>query len=254
MRDRPLARHPRRSVPPVTRLMPRRRSRSPDPSCQSAGRTERVIATVPGRPRNGSGEARSAGQIRVVSNSRRRSRCRTRISGTVSALDLGVLDGQQPTRAEQPAGRERHAADRVQAVDAGEQGDGRIVVSGLGRHRGERLERNVGRVGDHQIDACRRVRGERARGPRRAARRWFRRGCAEPRPAHRPRARRRGPRPRAPRWPELSRSPRTRCRDRPRWVGGPARTSSSSRTTAQPVITSVSGLGTNTPGPTASSR
>ena len=124
------------------------------------------------------------------------------------------------------------------------------MVAGLGGHRLPGLQRDVRRVADHDVDRAGQVvegvghvavpqvdagAGEVALGP----------GVGAPR-----RARRRAPGRRAPRRRPRGRSRPSRCRGRPRPA---ARASRRTASIAQPASSSVSGRGTNTPGPTTSS-
>ncbi len=125
-------------------------------------------------------EPRPSGEIAVITD---------RLEGSVpdqhlrraQGLDLGVLHRQQAARTQQPSGGDHHLADGVESVDPGEQGHGGIMIASLGCHRGEGLERDVGRVGDHQIDRRRSVRAVRSSSPRRAGSRRCSRGCDRPR-------------------------------------------------------------------------
>ena len=157
----------------------------------------------------------------------------------------------------QPAGRSSRAAtvgdhpDRVQPVLPGEQGQRRIMIPHLGRHRVVGLQRDVRRVGDHQVHGAVELdqRGRPCR--RRAARPGCRPGCAG-----------------RTRLPPATSPPRG-CRVRVTSLAialaiapEPVHSSTTSGrcgrvaidarcSIAQPVITSVSGRGTNTPGPTS---
>ena len=143
-------------------------------------------------------------------------------------------------------------ADRVEPVVAGEQRQVRVVVAGLGGDRLPGVERDVRRVADDDVDRAGEV-GERRRPCRRAAgRRRCRRGCARPSAWRRlveldgVHARRRAPRRRPPCAiaPEpVHRSTTHRARSQRRRACS----------IAQPASSSVSGRGTKTPGPTASS-
>ena len=193
-------------------------------------------------------EARTAGQVAVVARlaatarSPRRPPARTRPARRRARP-------RPPPRAAAARPRAARAPDRVEAVVARPQRQGRVVVAGLGRHRLPGLERDVRRVADHDVDGAGEVVERRGHvalaqvdaGAGQVARRP---GVGAPR-----RARRRGPAPRAPRRRRPWRSRPSRCTGRPR-PGARARGPAS---TAQPASSSVSGRGTKTPGPTASS-
>ena len=165
-----------------------------------------------------------------------------------------MLDTDHAPGPQQQRGRAGSSdADRVQPVVAGEQRQLRVVVAGLGARPTPRLERDVGRVArprrrrvpsrssnavgdvaEAQVDAGA---GEVALGP----------GVGAPRRAP----------PRAPRRPGTSSATPGDRAGAGAQVDHHGAAPSSARarcSIAQPASTSVSGRGTNTPGPTASSR
>ena len=69
-------------------------------------------------------------------------------------LHVCMLNAEQTRRSQQACCLVNHHPDHLQPVLAGEQGKERIVITYLGRHGLERLQRDIGRVGDHQIDCA----------------------------------------------------------------------------------------------------
>src|SRR5690606_31366422 len=70
----------------------------------------------------------------------------------LAALGVRVLDDDHAAGAQQPVRGAFQAADQVQAVLAGEEGQPGVVVAGLGGDVLPLGERDVGRVGDDQVD------------------------------------------------------------------------------------------------------
>ena len=70
------------------------------------------------------------------------------------SLNVGVLAAEQAGRPKQ-AGRDRdHGANCIQTVSAGEERQRRIVIPRLRRDRLVGVQRNVRRIGDHQVHAA----------------------------------------------------------------------------------------------------
>src|SRR5664279_4979326 len=70
----------------------------------------------------------------------------------VRLLSLRVLGGQQPSGTEQTSSNVGHDAQRIQPVGAGEHGERRVVVAHIRRDALPRVEWDVRRVDDDQID------------------------------------------------------------------------------------------------------
>ena len=67
-------------------------------------------------------------------------------------LHISMLNTEQTRRSEQARGLGNYHPDHLQPVITGEQGEQRIVITCLGDHGLESLQRNIGRIGDHQVD------------------------------------------------------------------------------------------------------
>src|ERR1700712_870876 len=72
--------------------------------------------------------------------------------GRADALPVGVLDHDEPAGSEQPAGGALDGAYDIQAVRAGPECDGRVVVAYLGLHRCQLAGRHVGRIAGDQVE------------------------------------------------------------------------------------------------------
>ena len=171
----------------------------------------------------------------------------------LAALGVGVLDDDDAAGAQQPVRGALDAADQVEAVLAGEQGEFGVVVTGLGGDVLPLGERDVRRVGDDEVDLAVEV-GEAPSG----ASPW-RRSTLDP--SMFLRAHTQGvlgqlhgvhPGARAPpaaRASAMAPEPVHRST-----ISGSTTSMARTASMAQPTTDSVSGRGTNTPGPTWSSR
>ena len=94
-------------------------------------------------------------------------------------LLVGVLDAEPAAGMQQPRGGDQQPADDVEPVGAAPERQRRVVVGDLARQ--PRAVGHVGRVGDDDVDACRRARGSSA-GSVMSPGEHLDRACRPPRP------------------------------------------------------------------------
>ena len=118
-------------------------------SCQNrlpaAVEATRSLATDRGH------KAWSAGQVEMIADAGESAVLNQHLLRGLS-LHVSMLHAEQPGRSQQPRCLSRHDLDRIEAVITGEQSERWIVIAYLRDDGFKGLQRDIRRVGDHQID------------------------------------------------------------------------------------------------------
>jgi hypothetical protein len=116
-------------------------------------RVERAINAEQSSTPDGCDKSRSPVEVEMIAYAGERAVLdKDLLSGL--PLYISVLDAEQPSRSQQSRCLSSHDLDRIETVITREQGERWIVIAHLGDDGFKSVQRNVRRVGDHQINAA----------------------------------------------------------------------------------------------------